>query len=166
MKFEGTIPKLRKDYQSIKLSKFNNGHWLFPEQMGGEEYAGFIYVIRDSILERFYLGKKTYRTASGANKGKESDWKNYKSSSKVISHLLKERPFDEFDFIVLEQYKTKGTLSYSETWTLCLVEAPTNITWYNTRVEKVSWPVKEPISIRHKTRLEDAIRFLDFSEER
>jgi hypothetical protein len=69
---------------------------------------------------------------------------------------------EEFDFICLEQYQTKGTLSYSETWSLCYVEAPTNDRWYNRLIEKVSWNVKEAITDRHKERLDAAIRMEKF----
>jgi len=159
MKFEGIIPIINSTYP---LRKYDNGHWLFPEQLG--DGTGFIYVIRDNILERFYLGKKTYRGAGKLNYGKESNWKRYTSSSNTIATLLKERPPEEFDFIVLEQYKARGALSYAETWTLCLVEAPTNVTWYNTRIEKVSWPVKERITPRHKSRLQQVVTFHKFEE--
>ena len=59
---------------------------------------------------------------------------------------------------------TKGTLSYSETWSLCYVEAPTSENWYNTLVEKVSWPVKEAITERHKERLNKVLRWEKFDE--
>lgn len=147
MKFEGTLPK----NINTTFPKFNNGHWSFPEQMGNG--VGFIYVIKDTVLERFYLGKKLYVGTGQLNKGKESNWKKYTSSSKLLNELLKVRPKEEFEFICIEEYKTKGTLSYSETWSLCYVEAPTNKNWYNTLIEKVSWPVKEMITDRHKNRL-------------
>lgn len=164
MKFTGTIPSLTPVQQKkiavvnkLNASGFSNGHWEFPEQMGGLEYTGFVYAIYDSVLNRSYLGKKMYREAGKLNKGKESDWKKYASSSPVIAEFLKERPKEEFEFICLEQYRTKGTLSYSETWTLCFVEAPTNRCWYNTRIEAVSWPVKEGVTQRHKDRLQEVI---------
>jgi len=162
MKFEGELPSVPNNI--IKWKKFDNGHWRFCEQMGTKEYVGFIYVIRDNYLARFYLGKKLYRGMGVANKGKESSWRKYLSSSKALEVMFKERPMEEFDFICLEQYKTKGTLSYSETWSLCFVEAPTNKTWYNTLIEKVSWPVKEPITVRHKERLEKVIKMEPFNE--
>lgn len=154
MEFKGTIPTINT---TIKYSKFDNGHWKFPEQMGTG--VGFIYVIRDNVLKRFYLGKKSFYGAGKLNKGKESNWRKYMSSSKLLAEMLKERPKEEFEFICIEQYKTKGTLSYSETWTLCFVEAPTNKMWYNTLIEKVSWPVKEPITQRHKDRLYAVMHF-------
>lgn len=160
MKFEGTLPI--SNVIDFKSSKFDNGHWLFEEQMG--KGVGFVYVIRDNILNRFYLGKKLYYGMGALNKGKESNWKKYSSSSKIISELLKHRPKDEFDFVCLEQYMTKGTLSYAETWSLCTVEVPTSPIWYNTLIEKVSWKVKEPISERHKKRLKLVCENYKFKE--
>jgi len=111
--------------------------------------SGFIYVIRDNVLERFYLGKKSFKTASGI----DTNWRRYTSSSNLLNEMLEERPIEEFEFFCLEQYKSRGTVSYAETWSLCLVEAPTTKTWYNTRIEKVTWNVREMITHRHKTRL-------------
>jgi hypothetical protein len=151
MKFNGRVPDTGLPRKPPPPA-FNNGHWTFPEKMG--DGVGFIYVIRDNVLGRHYLGKKSYLTGGKLNYGRETDWRRYLSSSKLLAVLLKERPREEFEFIAIEQYRTKGTLSYAETWSLCRVEAPTSVTWYNTRVEKVSWSVKEPISQRHKLRLE------------
>jgi hypothetical protein len=162
MKFTGTVPKL-EDHQltpAVKDMKFKNGHWLFDEPMG--RGVGFIYVIRDNYLHRCYLGQKHYRSDGKLTKGLESDWKRYKSSSKVLAEHFKERPMYEFDFICIEQYNTPGTLSYAETWSLCLVEAPTTNFWYNRLVPKVSWPVAEPISARHKDRLARTLAWEDF----
>lgn len=154
MKFEGTLPHKSN---VVSIPTLNNGHWKFPEQMG--DGVGFIYVIRDTVLERLYLGKKSYYGIGKLTKDKESDWKRYTSSSKIIKALLAERPKDEFEFICIEQYKTRGTLSYAETWSLCLVEAPTSNMWYNTLIEKVSWNVKEPITERHKMRLQAVLEW-------
>lgn len=126
---------------------------------------GFIYVIRDNVLERFYLGKKLFRGSGKLNFGKESNWRHYRTSSELLKEVFKHRPVEEeFEFICLEQYKTKGTLSYAETWTLCLVEAPTTKTWYNTRIDEVSWSVREPISDRHKERLRRVVAMEKFDD--
>ena len=39
-----------------KIPLIHNGHWQFDKQMG--DGVGFIYVIRDNIMEQYYLGKK------------------------------------------------------------------------------------------------------------
>lgn len=159
--YYGSIPKTDPNFKYTP-SKWDNGHWKFPEQMG--DHMGFIYVIRDNVLERFYLGKKLFYGTGKVNRGKESNWKKYVSSSKLLANIFKYRPKEEFEFICLEQYKTKGTLSYSETWTLCFVEAPTNNKWYNTIIDRVAWNVKESITDRHKQRLKDIIELKRFEE--
>ena len=160
MKFTGKLPNMEGIVIPPRnTSKFDNGHWLFPEQLGG--HSGFIYIVRDKVLKRMYLGKKNFLGNGRQNKGKELEWRKYKTSSKLLAELFKVRPKEEFEFIVIEQYKTRGTLSYAETWSLCLVEAPTTKMWYNTLIEKVSWSVKEPISDRHKQRLQMAIDWED-----
>jgi hypothetical protein len=148
--FTGVVPPAPE----IIVPRFDNGRWQFEEQMGGKEFVGFVYVIYDKVLNRAYLGKKLYRGHGQVNKGLESDWKRYKSTSGILKELWKAgRPLEEFEFICIEQYRTKGSLSYSETWSQCFVEAPTTKYFYNTRVEAVSWSVKEAITLRHKTHL-------------
>jgi len=137
----------------------NNGHWKFPEQMGEKDYVGFIYVIIDRYMGHVYLGKKDYHSLRGKNEGKESNWKRYRSSSKFLKKLWNYRDLKEFDFIVLEQYKTKGGLRYAETWSLCTVDAPLSTVWYNTRIEGISFKVTEAITERHKQRLQLIIKW-------
>jgi hypothetical protein len=159
----GVLPK----FKPVTVGKYYNGHWSFPEQMGSAtevKYIGFIYVIRDTCLRRLYLGKKTYYGLGKLNKGKESNWRKYVSSSDVLKEMFRVRSKDEFEFICIEQYQTKGTLSYAETWSLCYVEAPTSKEWYNTLIEKVSWSVKERITDRHKERLNKVINWEKLDE--
>ena len=163
MAYSGVVPPRLKP--AIPLRKFKNGHWHFDQQMGGKEYVGFIYIIRDKVLKRFYLGKKNYRTDGRLRAGEESDWKRYTSSSNILKALIKDRPIEEFDFICIEQYRTKGTLGYAETWTLCDVEAPTTPVWYNEQIEKVSWKVRERITDKHKQRVKDAINWKEFCDD-
>ena len=152
---------LRNDLKIAKPKP--NGHWAFPEQMG-KPAVGFVYLIRDPILKRFYIGKKYYERKHRGFVA-DSNWKNYVSSSGTLKAMFVERSLDEFEFIALEQYSTRGTVSYAETWSLCHVEAPTTNTWYNVRIEKVSWAVKEPITERHKDRLARAINMESFEGE-
>ena len=136
-----------------------NGRWEFPEDMGTSGYVGFIYVLYDTVMHRAYLGKKSYMATL---KGKKipSDWRNYKSSSEYVKTMLAGRPSNEFQWICIEQYKTKGTLSWAETYSLCYAQAPTTSWWYNKRVEGISWKVSEQISKRHMDRLDKIITLL------
>jgi len=115
---------------------------------------GFVYAIYDRVLNKFYIGKKIYRSLRGLRKGKETDWRKYKSSSPLLEIHFKARPIKEFSFYCLEEYHTKSGLAYAETWTLCISQAPLSDAFYNKRIEGISFKVKEPISERHMARLE------------
>jgi hypothetical protein len=130
-----------------------NGHWLFEKEMDHTK-EGFIYMIRDDYMMRFYIGKKAYY--------KGAEWRSYCSSSKLLKELFKARPREEFSFIVLEEYDTPGGLSYAESWTLLTIESPSRKDVYNTLVPKISWKSKEKISERHKKRLTLSLLNHDF----
>jgi len=147
---------------SRNINTLHNGHWLFDKQMG--EGVGFIYVVRDTIMETLYLGKKQYRAERGINKGKESNWKKYVSSSKYLKEMYINRPDEEFEFICLEEYKTKGGLRYAETWSLCYVNALLTDTWLNGQIEKITWKVNESITDKHKERLNKILEWEDFND--
>lgn len=143
--------------------KPNNGKWKFPVEMG-LPYVGFIYIIRDRYMKKFYIGKKHFLSRE---RGRDviSNWKKYNTSSKILKEMFAERPAEEFDFIVLEMYKGKASLTFAECWSLCKVEAPTCKNWYNTMIDRCSWNIKEKITDRHKERLELAVNWHEFSEE-
>jgi hypothetical protein len=178
MEFKGTVPPLLEHQKSLiertikvvatrdlDVIATTNGHWKFPEPMGERKgITGFVYVIRDPYLQRFYMGKKFYKGAGKLNKGMVSNWKSYMSSSATLAQMLEHRPKSEFEFICLEEYKMRGAVSYAETWGLCHVEAPTTKNWYNTRIEEISWNVSEGITERHKERLARVIAFDKFEE--
>jgi len=153
----GKIPPVKR---RIILPDKKNGHWNFPEQMGIDK-VGFICAIRDLVLQRGYIGKKLYRKQGQINKGEEYPWRYYKSSSKTMAPLFAQRPIEEFQFICLEEYATKGGLGWAETWTMCMLEVPTTPLWYNTRIEKVTWSVREGVTFRHKERMERLMKWDD-----
>jgi hypothetical protein len=143
----------RTDYD-----KLPNGHWLFDETMRAGKATGFIYVIRNTISGRLYLGKKNYSGGGKLNKGVESNWKWYITSSKELSDDIRMLGKENFQFYCIEEYIQRGALSFAETWSLCTVEAPCNkALWYNGLIGKVSWTVKEPVTERHKRRLQQVI---------
>lgn len=132
-----------------------NGHWEWEgELLGKKPYTGFIYVIADIVNRRLYLGKKQYEGAGKLNKGVQSNWQWYISSSKELAESVKLNGKEGFRFIAIEQYKSKGALSYAETWSLLFAQTPVyRSKWYNVLINKISWTVKEPPTARHKQRL-------------
>lgn len=137
----------------------SNGKWDFPEEMGGPNFIGFIYVLYDRVMHRAYLGKKSYYEKK-AGKTVPSDWRTYSSSSDYVKEMLRGRPSDEFEWVAIEQYRTKGTLAWAETASLCYAQAPTTKWWYNKRIEGISWKVSEAITQRHMDRLNAIISTL------
>lgn len=132
-----------------------SGHWEWPhEPLGGKGYVGFIYVICDIVNKKLYLGKKQYQGMGKLNKGQDSNWRWYISSSKELSASVKLNGKSDFRYIAIEQYKSKGALSYAETWSLLHAQTPVyRNKWYNQLINKISWVVKEPPTARHIERL-------------
>jgi hypothetical protein len=159
MSLEG-VPNSRVDPTKYR----GNGHWQFPEELGTKEYFGFIYIIRDVENNKLYLGKKNFRTMKkieGTTRRQSTDlnWRWYISSSDALSIAVKLHGKDKFEFVAIEQYKSKGALPYAETWSLMYAETPVRQDiWYNRLVNKVSWIVKEPITQRHKDRMHMMLR--------
>ena len=122
----------------IPITRRVNGRWSFPERMGGKDKIGFVYIIRDNYMRKFYLGKKFFWTGEKSYKVRETDWKTYMSSSKLLVELMKNRPQEEFDFICLEQYKKRSSVSYAESWSLFHVESAFKDEWLNKRIEAIT----------------------------
>lgn len=142
----------------VRIDRDNpNGHWEFPELLGTKGEFGFIYAIFDPELKKGYLGKKQFVGAGKLNKGVPSNWRTYTSSCKELQEQIRLRGLINFKFIAIEQYKVRGTLGYAEVWSQCYAETPTSNVWYNGLIEKVSWPVREMITQRHKERLQMVI---------
>lgn len=158
----------RKPTKAVKLIKVSleprsrtkreaqgtNGHWQFDKPLCQDGQFGFIYLIRDNVNKRMYIGKKQYFGTGKENKGQETNWKWYTSSCKALQEAIKANGKEHFDFFVLDEYVVRGTLGFAETWSLMYVEAPANRDkWYNMLVNKISWSVREGISDKHKSRL-------------
>jgi len=144
--------------KSLKSKKFDNGHWEFDQQLDFENAFGFIYIIKEKATGMMYIGKKFFRGTGKINRGKQSDWRDYTSSSKEINDKIAENGKDSFQFIVLDQYYTRGGLSWSETWSQCHVEVPSNNhIWFNRFIDKVQWRSSEHVSTKHKKRLKQTV---------
>jgi hypothetical protein len=98
---------------------FYNGKSLDSMDLG--EYIGFVYLIKNTVDDRMYIGKKLLkfkRTKTVKGKKKkiliDSDWKKYWGSSKLLHLDLEELGEDKFDRTVLRLCKTRGELNYYE----------------------------------------------------
>ena len=143
-----------------------NGHWNSSGlKLDPEKAVGFVYIIVEKSTNRKYIGKKNFRGKGTINKGQQSNWKTYTSSSKYLQSLIQEKGTDEFLFFILDQYHTIGGLSFAETWTQVICETPAkNDEFMNRYIDKVSWKVTEPITPRHRRKLKAVLKNYKFKE--
>ena len=85
------------------------GHWSFPP-FNPDEYFGFVYLITCIPTGKMYVGKKNFRTKNG----KDSNWKNYTSSSKDLNYDIEKLGKDQFLFEIISLYENKESLSEAE----------------------------------------------------
>lgn len=100
------------------------GHWEVPFKFNVEDYLGFVYRIEDKKTEEFYIGKKLFynkvkkKPLKGKIKSrrsiKESNWKEYQSSSNIINETIEKEGKDNFKFIILSLWKSKSRINYEE----------------------------------------------------
>lgn len=99
--------------------------WIgLPDNFKIEDYYGFIYSITNDETGIKYIGRKYFWSNRKKKvKGKkrkvkvksESDWKFYKSSSKVVQKAIQVEGEDAFTFEILSLHKTRSEVNYSET---------------------------------------------------
>lgn len=101
------------------------GHWILNENVIIDENTfGFIYEITNTITGKKYIGKKQCKSKLKRKplKGKknkrieikESDWKEYTSSSTDLNEDIKKYGKDKFLFKILRACGSKWELAYFE----------------------------------------------------
>ena len=101
------------------------GHWLLSEGIFLDEATfGFIYEITNTVTGKKYIGKKQCKSKlkrkplkGRKNKRieiKESDWKEYTSSSNELNEDIEKYGKDKFIFKILRTCGSKWELAYFE----------------------------------------------------
>jgi hypothetical protein len=101
--------------------------WLYNDKEIGDDeiegYASFVYMITNLETGKRYLGKKIFKSIQRKKvKGKtrkkkvtkDSDWKSYYGSNKLLQEDVKRLGQDRFKREILKLCKTRGTASYWE----------------------------------------------------
>jgi len=139
------------------LLKNEMGHWTSKVKVNPSEAFGFLYCIQNKSSNQFYWGKKQFwrvgKKASAKGHGKESLWRTYIGSSTHLQSDIKTLGYDSFNFEIVDVYKTKGGLYYSEAYSQmvseCLTERlPDGKTprFYNRVIGQVRFIPKEAIT--------------------
>jgi len=118
--------------------------WLFENKKITsdiiEDYIGFVYCITNNVNGKRYIGKKLFKNTRRTKvKGKsrrkitikESDWKNYWGSNKVLQEDVKTLGEDNFERVILKLCKTKGECNYWEAKYQMQYEVLESDSWYN-----------------------------------
>ena len=100
-------------------------HWLYKNKIleeAPEGVFGFVYLITNIKTEKKYIGRKYFgKTRRVKKKGtkrrkvirKDSDWRTYIGSSKILQESITKRK-SNFKFEILAFGKTKGQVNYIE----------------------------------------------------
>ena len=105
-----------------------------------DDYTGFVYCITNNVTGKKYIGKKLFKNTRRTKvKGqtrrkktvKESDWKEYWGSNKVLQEDVNTLGEDNFERIILKLCKTKGECNYWEAKYQMQYEVLESDDWYN-----------------------------------
>ena len=85
-----------------------------------QDYYGFVYLIRNNLNNRCYIGRKylwQFRTPKGKSRKvkSESDWKNYYGSCPELKEDIEKYGRENFSRTILSLHKTKGKTNFEET---------------------------------------------------
>lgn len=83
------------------------------------EWFGFVYEIVQKSTGKSYIGRKQFKfkrkkTKTNKSRTKESDWKDYSSSSELVQSLIEEVGPEDFEFRILKLCSGKCELNYEE----------------------------------------------------
>lgn len=92
----------------------NNGHWSSHQPIDIDNTFGIVYRIASKQSDAvYYIGAKQLKMKVG-KKYKESNWKEYTSSSKKLNELIEQRGHDNFSYTILDTAKNRSELKYKE----------------------------------------------------
>ena len=99
--------------------------WLHEKDFNPEDYFGFVYLVTNLESSKKYIGKKFFHHTKklpplkGAKRKrtvvKESDWKSYYGSSKIIKEDINTLGKDKFKREILRLCHGRKELTYWET---------------------------------------------------
>lgn len=103
----------------------DTGHWILNESVEiTEKTFGFIYEITNTVTGKKYIGKKQCQSRikrkplKGKKRNridyKQSDWKQYTSSSNDLNEEIKKYGKNKFIFKILRTCDSKWALAYYE----------------------------------------------------
>lgn len=150
-----TTSKLKKKY-TTPLSKGEIGHWDCKFKFNPSDVFGFLYCIQNTETNQFYWGKKQFfhgGKKKSVTYGKEMTWRTYTGSSVHLKADIAKQGHDKFKFDIVDVYKTKGGLYYSEAYAQMVSESMTEMLednktprFYNRQIAAIRFVPKEAVT--------------------
>ena len=117
----------------------------FTEDMIGDDYIGFVYIIRNLTNGKNYIGKKLFTKSKTYQKNKKkkrirvaSDWKSYTGSNEQLNKDIESGHSIEKE--ILHLCKSKGWCSYLESKEIlsrdCLLLDSYYNYWISTKIRR------------------------------
>jgi hypothetical protein len=92
--------------------------WYYNDKEVGDDeiegYASFVYIITNLETGKRYIGKKIFKSIQRKKVTKDSDWKSYFGSNKLLLEDVERLGQDRFRREIVKLCKTRGTASYWE----------------------------------------------------
>lgn len=110
----------------MRKNKSSGSDWIYngqpfsPDNIKELGYHGFVYIIKDLVNGKRYIGKKSFwstRKLKSTDKRRttvESNWKKYWSSSETIKELIKEHGHERFEREIIALCKLERDMNYLE----------------------------------------------------
>jgi len=140
----------------MTINKF--GHWLVPHDFDPDDYVGYIYIIKNNINNKQYVGRKQFKSlrrlkplkgrVNKRHRYSDSDWRGYCGSSKSLLNDINNSGWGNFTFTIIQLCKNKSQMSYFEAYYMFQYEVLTKCNskgermFYNQNIPKVPCPPK------------------------
>lgn len=151
------------------------GHWVLSgkadiEDFNPDDWFGFVYRVTNTLNGMQYLGKKQFKShtrkivkgrKNRKRVSKESNWKEYLTSSTHVHDAIEEHGKENFKFEIIELCETRGDLSYREVelqWEEKVLEATLpngDMKYYNKAIGNIKFrlsSVKNRIKLNEKAK--------------
>jgi hypothetical protein len=116
------LTELIKTYQQHE----NQGHWQTQNPLDLSGLHGFVYLIHNTVDDKYYVGKKNFLHGGKKNyirkgvktpnyrHGTETNWKTYTGSSAELNLDISKHEITKFSFTIVKVFSSRGGLSYGE----------------------------------------------------
>lgn len=126
-------------------------HWLYQNKIlneAPESAFGFVYQITDLTNNKKYIGRKYFEQKRRVKKKgqkrrkvvrKDSGWRTYTGSSKVLNEAINKTGISKFKFEILAFGYTKGQVNYLEENIQHRLQVIIDDTYYNDCIGSRKW---------------------------